>query len=41
MKNTNKDTVWAMFMATGNPSYYSLYKRLSEDGSGRDMPKKP
>lgn len=42
MKNNNKDTVWAMFLATGNPSFYSLYKRInneSETKQDKNLPR--
>ncbi len=26
-----KNVAWQMFVKTGNPSFYSLYKRLSEE----------
>ena len=27
-----KDTVWKLFLETGNPAYYMLYKELTKDG---------
>lgn len=30
-----KDTLWKLFTKTGNPAYYSLYKRL-ENKNGRN-----
>lgn len=28
-----KKTLWDLFVATGNTGYYTLYKRIDEDGN--------
>ena len=31
-----KDTLWKLFKQTGNPAYYSLYKRLDKQNGFDD-----
>ncbi|MBR2974938.1 MAG: YqzL family protein [Clostridia bacterium] len=31
-----KDTLWKLFKQTGNPAYYSLYKRLQQTNGSDD-----
>lgn len=32
-----KKLAWQMFVKTGNLAYYSLFKRLSEDGDDKEL----